>query len=143
MADPILGQERFFAVDVNDSETIAGEKWVRIANETGGGLSRSVNKVDTTHKQNFGFTSEVGVTKGWSMSAEGQENIHNLALKVLADKWKSQTTIDPKVHLKLITESGQEFVGFATLDNFDLTFGVNEVVNYSLSFTGRGVLVDR
>ena len=143
MADAILGQERFFAVDVNDSETVAGEKWVRVAMETGGGLTRSVNKVDTTHKQNFGFTSEVGVTKTWSMSAEGQENIHNLALKHLADKWESSSNIDPKVHIKVVTESGQEFVAFATLDSFDLTFGVNEVVTYSLSFTGRGVLVTR
>lgn len=143
MPDPILGQDRFFDVDINDSETAAGEKWVRISMETGGGLTRTVNKVDTTHKQNFGFTSEVGVTKGWSFTAEGFENIHNRALKHLADKWQSQANIDPKVHLLLVTESGQEFEGFATLDNFDLTFGVNEVVTYSLSFTGRGVLTKR
>lgn len=142
-ADPILGQDRFLAVDVNDSLVVSGEKWVRIANETGGSLERNVNKVDTTHKQNFGFTSEVGVTKGWSVSADGQENVHNLALKVLADKWESMTTIDPKFHVMIVTENGQQFVGWATLDSFGLSFSVNEVVNYSLSATGRGVLTTR
>ena len=143
MGTPILGQERFLAVDVNDSETVPGEKWIKMAMQTGGGMGRASNKVDTTHKDDLGFTSEVVTTKTWTFSAEGNENIHNMALRHLAQKWKSQTTIDVKIHIKIVTEVGTEFVGFATLDNFDLTIGNNEVVAYTISFTGRGVLTER
>lgn len=143
MATPILGQERFLAVDINDSETVAGENWQKMAMQTGGNMGRASNKVDTTHKDDYGFTSEVVTTKTWTFSVEGNENIHNIALRHLALKWKSTNTIDVRIHVKLVTEAGVEFVGWASLDNFDLSIGNNEVVTYSISFTGRGVLAER
>ena len=66
MPTPRIGLDRFFLVDINDSQTQAGEEWVKISMQNGGTLSRASNKVDTTHKDNAGFTSEQVVTKTWS-----------------------------------------------------------------------------
>ena len=135
-----LGLERTFLVDINDSTTIAGEKWVQMSMQNGGTLSRAGNKVDTTHKGNTGFTSEQVVTKTWSATVEGFDNVHNQALKHLVDKWEKTTVTDVEVHIKILSENGEESEGFASLDSFDTSFGTNEVVNYSISFTGRGRL---
>ncbi len=143
VAEAPLGQERFFLVDVNDSETESGEKWIRIGLQSGGNLERSTNTTDTTNKDNFGFTSEKGVSKGWSTSVDGQENPHNVGLLHLASKWESTTDIDVRIHVMLIDELGREYVGWATLASFTLDFPVNESVTYSLSLNGRGVLVRR
>jgi len=140
MATPVIGLDRFFLIDINDSETAAGEKWVKVTGQSGGSLSRASSKTDTTSKDDTGFTSEVVTTKTWSVSLEGQDNIHNPALRHLATKWDSTTVTDVKVHVKLITESGEELEGFASLDNYDTSFGTTEVVTYSISLTGRGRL---
>lgn len=135
-----LGLERVFLVDINDSTTQAGEKWIKLSMQNGGTLSRASNKVDTTHKDNAGFTSEQVVTKTWSATVEGFDNVHNMALKHLVDKWERTTVTDVQVHIKLLSENGEENEGFASLDSFDTSFGTNEVVTYSISFTGRGRL---
>lgn len=140
MAVAQLGLERKFLVDINDSTTQAGEKWVKISMQNGGSLSRASNKVDTTHKDNAGFTSEQVVTKTWSATVEGFDNVHNMALKHLVDKWEKTTVTDVAVHIKLLSENGEENEGWASLDNFDTSFGTNEVVTFSVSFTGRGRL---
>lgn len=140
MATPVLGLDRFFLVDINDSVTAAGERWVRVSGQSGGTLSRATSKVDTTSKDDFGFTSERVTTKTWSATLEGQDNIHNMAMKHLVDKWEKTTVTDVEIHVKLITENGEENEGFASLDNFDTSFGTNEVVTYSISLTGRGRL---
>ncbi len=140
MPTPRIGLDRFFLVDINDSQTQAGEEWVKISMQNGGTLSRASNKVDTTHKDNAGFTSEQVVTKTWSATCEGFDNLHNQALKHLVDKWERTTVTDVEIHIRLITETGEEQEGFATLDSFDTSFGTNEVVTYSCSFTGRGRL---
>lgn len=143
MATPILGLKRFFLVDTNDSLIPANENWVRINRQSGGTMDRAANKVDTTSKDDAGFTSELVTTKTWTMTAEGQEVPHNLALRTLARKFQSITEIDMVVHLKLFTETGEEFVGFASLDSYNQSFGTNEPVTYSVSFTGRGPLTTR
>ena len=140
MGTPIIGLDRFFLIDINDSTTAAGEKWIQLAMQNGGSLSRAANKVDTTNKQDTGFTSEKVVTKTWSATAEGFDNIHNMALKHLVDKWEKTTVTDVEVHIKLIQENGEEHEGFASLDSFETSFGTTEVVTYSVSFTGRGRL---
>lgn len=143
MATPRIGLDRFFLVDINDSATAAGERWIKISMQNGGSLARASNKVDTTHKDDTGFTSEQVVTKTWSATCEGFDNVHNQALKHLVDKWERTTETDVQVHIKLITENGEEAVGFASLDSFDTSFGTNEVITFSISFTGRGRLTVR
>lgn len=140
MGTPRIGKDRFMLVDINDSKTAAGEKWVKLAMQNGGSLSRASNKVDTTNKDDVGFTSEVIVTKTWSGSADGFDNMHNMALKHLIDKWEKTTVTDVEIHLKILHENGEEHEGFASLDSLETAFGTNEVITYSASFTGRGRL---
>lgn len=143
MPETVIGLKRYFLVDVKDSEDPAGEEWVQLAMQNGGSFVRSLNKVDTTHKQNAGFTSERGVTKTWSASIEGFDTADNIALRHLTQKWQSQVETDVEVHVMLFLETGEEIVGFATLDSFENSIGTNEAVPYSISLTGRGPVTSR
>jgi len=143
MATPVIGVVRKLAIDVADSETEAGENWQKLPMQSGATMTRATAKADTTNKDDAGFTSEVVVTKSWSISGDGQDTPHNIGLRVLAQKWESTTNIDAKVHIRAALETGELFVGWASLDNFDVSFPVTEAATYSVAFTGRGPLFRR
>lgn len=143
MPQVVIGLQRTFLIDVNDSIIVADENFVQMAQQSGGSFTRAMNKVDTTNKQDAGFTSEIGVTKTWSISVEGFDTPDNVALRHLTQRWQSTAFTDVEIHIMFFLETGEQLVGFGSFDSFEISVGTNEAVPYTFSLTGRGPISSR
>lgn len=136
MPNAVIGREFLFLVDLNTSATSAGEKWVQFSMQKDGGLSFENDLVDTTSKQDSGFSSDVITTKRWSANFSGNYDPFNPGLDLIVRKQQSEH--DYKIKVKFREQNGTEIVGFARVESFESSHEVQSVSEFTISLKGQG-----
>ena len=137
MPTATIGREFVFLIDLNTSLTPSGEKWAKFSMQKDGGLSFNNDMVDTTSKDDAGFSSDVITTKRWSATFSGNFDPFNPAYDVIL-RAQADSISDYRIKVKLRSPDGPELVGFAKVESFESSIGVNDVSEFDISLTGQG-----
>ena len=140
MAKAEIGKEFVFLVDLNTSTTTAGERWARVGKSKDGGLTLSNNLVDTTTKDDQGFTSQVITTRSWGGSFSTNYDPFDPAADFISRKQHDTTTTDYRLKVRFDEPSGQSRRGFARVENMEMSTPVDGPAEMSISLTGDGAL---
>lgn len=138
MAKTFLGREFQFLVDLATSETQAGENWALVSAQKEGGFEYTNDMVDTTTKDDFGFSTDAIITKRWVANFSGNYDPMNPAIDLLIHAQQDILNTDYKIKVKFREASGVELVGFARVESFTPTTPVDGIADYSISLKGQG-----
>jgi predicted secreted protein len=110
---------------------------VDLPQQTSGEFNWSPEDADATNKSNAGWADSITISRSWTCSVSGFSDPDDTAYLYLVDTVALGTTTDHPVYVKITNHDGDTFTGKAKIDSFSDSFGHDEVVNYSVSFTGR------
>lgn len=129
------GLNWLFAVDTNENPS--SRNWVDLPQQTSGSFNWSPDDVDATNKSNAGWADSLTVSRSWTGSCSGQTDPDDTAYLYIVDTVAFGTTTDHPVYVRIINDDGDTIIGKAKIDSWEESFGHDEVVNYSITFTGR------
>lgn len=125
-----------FAIDTAESE--GSPSWSDLPQQRGGGISFKKTDVDATNKDQSGWEHMVSTRRGWSASVDGVVSDNDTALQYLIDtNALHASAVDKPIHIKLTNAAGDTWIGWATMDELSIEAPENDLVSYSISFTGR------
>ena len=116
----------------------SGANWVKVGQQRGGGLSRSSETADATHKDDAGYPSAVITRTPWSVSADGALNPVDTAWVYLYAAWKNKTKIWTQIDRSAVGGIKEE--GQAIITDLSEEFPESDLVSYSLELQGDGSL---
>ena len=111
-------------------------KWFATAAQRGGTLNRTAETMDTSSKDDFGWSNMEQGVKSWSIDCDGLYVEGNKAFDLLNQVWLDGSCVRVRVRFP----SGVVYVGQAILTDFPYEFGYQDSVTYSLTFEGKGAL---
>lgn len=134
-------------VDICKSETVRGlavkielqnalGEWIALAKQRDGTLNRSAETLDTSSKEDFGWTSMESGMKSWSIDGGGMYVENNDAYDMLVTLFDTGGCVRVRVKFP----SGRVEVGQAIITDFPLEFGFQDAVTYSITLQGQGPL---
>ena len=123
------------AIDTNENPS--SPNWVDLPQQTTGEFNWSPDDADATNKSNAGWADSVTISRSWTSSASGYTDPDDTAYLYLYDTVMFGATTDHPVYVRHTNADGDTVIGKAKIDNFTDSFGHDEVVNYSIAFTGR------
>lgn len=129
------GLEWLIAVDTNENP--ASPSWATLSQQQTGELTWSGSDADATNKDNAGWADSITTSRTWGGSATCLSDPGDTAYLYLVDTVAFGTTTDHSIYVRCINHDGDTVIGKAKIDNLSESFGYDEVVNYSVSFTGR------
>ena len=113
--------------DLDTSKVIAGQRDAT--------LNRSAGNIDASSKDSDWRENEIGV-KEWSLDTGALLIESDEAYTILEDKFMN----DEKVSVVVTLASGTEYKGQAIITDFPIELPYEDLVTYSISFTGDGAL---
>lgn len=122
---------------IDQAETPAAPNWLDLPQQKGGTLDFTTTDADATNKDNSGWADSVTTSRSWTLTCDGLADPEDTAYLYLVDTVGFGTTTDHAVYVKMENNDGDVYTGKAKVDSFSISFGYDEVVNYSVSFTGR------
>lgn len=115
--------------DLDANQVLAGQRDAT--------LNRSAETIDATSKDSDGWKeNEIGL-KEWSVDAGGLLIESDVSYGILEEKFMN----DEKVTVVVTLASGTEYKGQAIITDFPVELPYEDLVTYTVSFTGDGVLV--
>lgn len=121
-------------IEVQDQET--GE-FAKVAAQRGGTLNRSADTLDASSKEDYGWANNEAGIKSWSLDCDGLFVENNNGFDALNVAWVNGDCVRVRVRFP----SGLTFVGNAIITDFPIEFPYDDAVTYSLTFEGKGALV--
>lgn len=121
-------------IEVQDVNT---GKFSKVAAQRGGTLNRSADTLDASSKEDYGWANNEAGIKSWSIDCDGLfvENVQGF--NDLNAAWVNGDCVRVRVRFP----SGLTFVGNAIITDFPIEFPYDDAVTYSLTFEGKGALV--
>lgn len=121
-------------IEVQNPDT--GE-FSKVAAQRGGTLNRSADTLDASSKEDYGWANNEAGIKSWSIDCDGLfvENVQGF--EDLNVAWVNGDCVRVRVRFP----SGLTFVGNAIITDFPIEFPYDDAVTYSLTFEGKGALV--
>lgn len=116
-----------------------GASWVTIGQQRGGGLGRSSETADATHKDDSGWASAVITRIGWSVSVDGAMNPSDTAWTNLLSDWASKSKVWIQIDQSAIS-GGTKREGQAIITTIDEDFPEGDIVAYTIELLGDGSL---
>jgi predicted secreted protein len=132
------GREIRVWVDLN-SVGGSGANWIAIGQQRGGGISRTTETADATHKDDIGWPSAVVTRTPWSISVDGAMDPADSAWGHLLGKWRAKAKPWIKVDASAI--GGERSEGQAIITDLSYEFPESDLVTFSAEFQGDGALV--
>lgn len=121
-------------IEVQDQST--GE-FSKVAAQRGGTLNRSADTLDASSKEDYGWANNEAGIKSWSLDCDGLFVENNNGFDALNVAWVNGDCVRVRVRFP----SGLTFVGNAIITDFPIEFPYDDAVTYSLTFEGKGALV--
>lgn len=121
-------------IEVQDQST--GE-FSKVAAQRGGTLNRSADTLDASSKEDYGWANNEAGIKSWSLDCDGLFVENNAGFDALNVAWVNGDCVRVRVRFP----SGLTFVGNAIITDFPIEFPYDDAVTYSLTFEGKGALV--
>lgn len=121
-------------IEVQDQDT--GE-FAKVAAQRGGTLNRSADTLDASSKEDYGWANNEAGIKSWSLDCDGLFVENNNGFDALNVAWVNGDCVRVRVRFP----SGLTFVGNAIITDFPIEFPYDDAVTYSLTFEGKGALV--
>jgi len=121
-------------IEVQDQAT--GE-FSKVAAQRGGTLNRSADTLDASSKEDYGWANNEAGIKSWSLDCDGLFVENNNGFDALNVAWVNGDCVRVRVRFP----SGLVFVGNAIITDFPIEFPYDDAVTYSLTFEGKGALV--
>lgn len=121
-------------IEVQDQST--GE-FNKVAAQRGGTLNRSADTLDASSKEDYGWANNEAGIKSWSLDCDGLFVENNGGFDALNVAWVNGDCVRVRVRFP----SGLVFVGNAIITDFPIEFPYDDAVTYSLTFEGKGALV--
>ena len=134
---PSPGRKVKIKVDLN-SVGGAGANWVTIGQQRGGGLSRTSETADATHKDDDGYPRAVITRTPWSISVDGCLNPADPAWAFIHQKWKEKAQPFFQVDRSEIGGSKEE--GQCTITDLSEDFPESDLVTFTAELQGEGPL---
>lgn len=127
---------RGVAVLIEVQDVTTGE-FSKVAAQRGGTLNRSADTLDASSKEDYGWANNEAGIKSWSIDCDGLfvENVQGF--NDLNAAWVNGDCVRVRVRFP----SGLTFVGNAIITDFPIEFPYDDAVTYSLTFEGKGALV--
>lgn len=127
---------RGVAVLIEVQDVTTGE-FSKVAAQRGGTLNRSADTLDASSKEDYGWANNEAGIKSWSIDCDGLfvENVQGF--NDLNAAWVNGDCVRVRVKFP----SGLTFVGNAIITDFPIEFPYDDAVTYSLTFEGKGALV--
>lgn len=127
---------RGVAVLIEVQDVTTGE-FSKVAAQRGGTLNRSADTLDASSKEDYGWANNEAGIKSWSIDCDGLfvENVQGF--NDLNAAWVNGDCVRVRVRFP----SGMTFVGNAIITDFPIEFPYDDAVTYSLTFEGKGALV--
>jgi TP901-1 family phage major tail protein len=122
-------------VDTNEN---VSPNWVDLPQQRTGNLSWGSSDADATNKDNAGWTDSVTTSRSLTISCDGFGDPDDTAILYLEDSVQYGSSTDHAVYIKMQNADGDVYWTKAKIDSWDLSYGYDEVVSYSVSFTSRG-----
>lgn len=107
-----------------------------LAGQRDGTLNRSAETMDATSKDSDGWKENETGNKEWSVDTGGLLIANDAAYDYLEDKWFAGENVTVKVTLP----SGKKYTGNAVITDFPIDMPYEDLVSYSVSFSGNGKL---
>jgi len=123
---------------LDTNENPSSPSWDDLPQQKGGTLEFSTTDADATNKDNSGWADSITTSRSWTVTCDGLADPDDTCYLYLVDTVGFGATTDHRVNLKMENADGDTYIGWAKVDNFSISFGYDEVVNYSVSFSGRG-----
>ncbi len=112
--------------------------WKDLPQQRTGGLQFQTNDAEANHKDNAGWGDSLTVSRSLTVTAEGFADPNNVAYLYLVDTVNFGAATDHTVNVRVLNPDGDDYIFRAKVDSFDLSFGFDEVVGFTVSFTSRG-----
>ena len=135
------GQDTDLYVDTADvADPVGGAPtWVLLPNQRGASKNLSRSSVNANTKQNNGWTTEVTISRSWSIPFDGFADEDDAAYLFIHDtKLHHATATDVTVNIQLRNAAGDTYTGISTPTDFSEEFSSEGLVEYSGTFNGRG-----
>jgi len=134
MATIRLGKDVLIKIDLNGVGG-AGANWAAIAQQTDGKLDVKTDKIDTTVKGDNGWTKELPVAQGWTITCEGKADPADSTYAML---WAAQIA-GTKVYWRLCRGdiAGTSYEGTAYV-SFGESYPLKDAVGFSLELSCQG-----
>lgn len=131
------GREVFINIDTSDVGG-TGANWTKIGQQRGGGISRTSETADATHKDDQGYPSAVITRTPWSVSADGALDPTDSVYAQLVTAWKNKNKVWVQSDEGLI--SGEVVEGQAIITDLSKEFPESDLVSYTCELQGDGEL---
>lgn len=122
-------------IEVQDAST--GE-FNKVAAQRGGKLNRSAATLDASSKEDYGWANNEAGMKSWSLDCDGLFVENNDGFNDLNAAWVNGDCVRVRVRFP----SGLTYVGQAIITDFPIEFPYDDAVTYTLTFEGKGALVE-
>lgn len=132
------GRKVYIEVDTADVGDTGTATWTRIAQQRGGSKSRGTETADSTHKDDDGWQSGVVTRLNWSLSGDGVLSTTDPVYAYIHNKFKAKLSVWVRCNAQDI--GGSLEYGQAWITDFSEEFPENDVVSFSIEFTGDGPL---
>jgi TP901-1 family phage major tail protein len=134
------GRQVLVKVDLNNVGGSGATNWTQVGQQRDGGITRSSETADATHKDDLGYPSAVITRTPWSVTCDGALNPIDSVLSFLKAKWKAKAMVWVQVDASAI--SGEKVEGQAIITDFSFGFPEGDLVSYTCEFQGDGALSD-
>lgn len=135
-AEALAGKDVLLAVWNKD-----GSELLAISGQQGLTINRSADSIEITSKDTEGgYKSKIAGMKEWSIDNDGLYILNDKAHQRLSEAFENSET----VVLKVVNTKAKKgmFAGFAVITDYPLEAPHDDAVTYSLSFEGKGKLID-
>jgi TP901-1 family phage major tail protein len=135
-AEALAGKDVLLAVWSKD-----GSELLAISGQQGLTINRSADSIEITSKDTEGgYKSKIAGMKEWSIDNDGLYILNDKAHQRLSEAFENSET----VVLKVVNTKAKKgmFAGFAVITDYPLEAPHDDAVTYSLSFEGKGKLID-
>jgi TP901-1 family phage major tail protein len=124
-----------FVVHINTGTT-AAPVWTKVAGQRGGTLNRSMDPIDVSNKDDYGWSSALDGVRNWSIDFDCLVSETDAGVLALEDAFNN----GDQIMVQMRTPGGHIYQGYGYVTEMTLEAPYDDVATFSGSITGDGAL---